>query len=64
VFDKCPQCGEILYRARLEQNLFVCPECGYHNRIGRGLHPLLLDDGEYEEHAATCAARIRSSSST
>jgi acetyl-CoA carboxylase carboxyl transferase subunit beta len=52
VFDKCPQCGEILYRARLEQNLFVCPECGFHNRIGAEDYILLLlDGGEYEEHA-------------
>jgi acetyl-CoA carboxylase carboxyl transferase subunit beta len=52
VFDKCSQCGEILYRARLEQNLFVCPECGYHNRIGAEDYlQLLLDDGAYEEHA-------------
>jgi acetyl-CoA carboxylase carboxyl transferase subunit beta len=52
VFDKCPSCGEILYRARLEQNLFVCPECGYHNRIGAEDYIRLLLDGEYEEHAA------------
>jgi acetyl-CoA carboxylase carboxyl transferase subunit beta len=51
VFDKCPQCGEILYRARLEQNLFVCPECGYHNRIGAEEYIRLLLDDEYEEHA-------------
>src|SRR5688572_9578817 len=50
VFDKCPECGEILYRARLEQNAFVCPVCGYHNRIGAEDYiRLLLDDGEYEE---------------
>jgi acetyl-CoA carboxylase carboxyl transferase subunit beta len=51
VFDKCPQCGEILYRARLEQNLFVCPECSYHNRIGAEDYIRLLLDDEYEEHA-------------
>ena len=51
VFDKCPQCGEILYRARLEQNLFVCPTCGYHNRISAEEYiTLLLDEGAYEEH--------------
>lgn len=50
VFEKCPQCGEILYRARLEQNLFVCPECGHHNRISAEDYiQLLLDDGEYTE---------------
>ncbi|HET9439125.1 MAG TPA: acetyl-CoA carboxylase, carboxyltransferase subunit beta [Longimicrobiales bacterium] len=51
VFEKCPSCGEILYRARLEQNLFVCPECGHHNRIGAEDYVrLLLDDDDYEEY--------------
>jgi acetyl-CoA carboxylase carboxyl transferase subunit beta len=51
VFDKCPECGEILYRAKLEQNSFVCPECGYHNRIAAEDYlRLLLDNGEYQEH--------------
>jgi acetyl-CoA carboxylase carboxyl transferase subunit beta len=51
VFEKCPNCGEILYRARLEQNLFVCPECGHHNRIGAEDYiRLLLDEGDYEEY--------------
>jgi acetyl-CoA carboxylase carboxyl transferase subunit beta len=50
VFDKCPQCGEILYRARLEQNSYVCPACGYHNRLNaQGYIDLLLDDGTQEE---------------
>ncbi|CAN5862019.1 acetyl-CoA carboxylase, carboxyltransferase subunit beta [soil metagenome] len=53
VFDKCPSCGEILYRARLEQNLFVCPECGHHNRIGAEDYLALLLDDEYEEHAGS-----------
>ncbi len=51
VFEKCPSCGEILYRARLEQNLYVCPACGHHNRIGAEDYVrLLLDDGDYEEY--------------
>ena len=50
VFEKCPNCGAILYRARLEQNLFVCPECSHHNRIGAEDYiQLLLDEGEYVE---------------
>ena len=50
VFEKCPSCGEILYRARLEQNLFVCPVCAHHNRIGAEDYVrLLLDDGDYDE---------------
>jgi acetyl-CoA carboxylase carboxyl transferase subunit beta len=51
VFEKCPSCGEILYRARLEQNLFVCPVCGHHNRItAEDYVRLLLDEGDYEEY--------------
>ena len=50
MFDKCRSCGEILYRARLEQNLFVCPHCGYHNRITADEYiDLLLDDEDPEE---------------
>jgi acetyl-CoA carboxylase carboxyl transferase subunit beta len=50
VFEKCPDCGEILYRARLEQNLFVCPVCGHHNRIAADDYiRLLLDQGTYCE---------------
>lgn len=50
VFDKCPSCAEILYRARLEQNVFVCPQCGHHSRIGAEYYiALFLDDGEYQE---------------
>lgn len=50
VFDKCPDCGEILYRARLEQNLRVCPHCGHHSQVSAEDYlQLLIDDGEYEE---------------
>jgi acetyl-CoA carboxylase carboxyl transferase subunit beta len=50
VFEKCASCGVILYTARLEQNHFVCPECGYHNRMGAEEYiQLLLDGGEYQE---------------
>jgi len=58
VFDKCPECSAILYRARLEQNAYVCPECGYHNRIvAEDYLRLLLDDGAYDE----IATELRSS---
>jgi len=50
VFEKCASCNMIIYTARLEQNHFVCPECGYHNRMGAEEYiRLLLDHGEYEE---------------
>ncbi|MBI4408144.1 MAG: acetyl-CoA carboxylase carboxyltransferase subunit beta [Gemmatimonadetes bacterium] len=53
VFEKCPQCAEILYRARLAQNLYVCPVCGRHLRIqAEDYLRFLLDDGDFDEHDA------------
>ena len=50
VFDKCPDCGEILYRNRLAQNLFVCPACGHHHRIdAEDYVDLLIDEGRFTE---------------
>ena len=51
VFDKCPGCGEILYRERLAQNLNVCPTCGHHLRISADAYvSVLLDSATFEEH--------------
>jgi acetyl-CoA carboxylase carboxyl transferase subunit beta len=52
VFDKCPDCGEILYRNRLVQNQYVCPACGHHLRMeAEGYVELLIDeDGFVETH--------------
>jgi acetyl-CoA carboxylase carboxyl transferase subunit beta len=44
VFDKCPECGEILYRNRLAQNLYVCPACGHHHRLEADEYVKLLID--------------------
>jgi acetyl-CoA carboxylase carboxyl transferase subunit beta len=50
VFDKCPECGDILYRERLAQNLNVCPTCGHHLRISAEEYvELFIDDGTFEE---------------
>jgi acetyl-CoA carboxylase carboxyl transferase subunit beta len=34
LWDKCPGCSAVLYRAEMERNLDVCPKCAHHNRIG------------------------------
>ena len=50
VFEKCPECGEILYRNRLEQNLWVCPACGHHHRIDAEAYvELLIDEDAFTE---------------
>ncbi|MEE2898495.1 MAG: acetyl-CoA carboxylase, carboxyltransferase subunit beta [Gemmatimonadota bacterium] len=50
VFDKCPGCGEILYRERLAQNLNVCPTCSHHLRISAEAYlSILVDSGTFKE---------------
>ena len=34
VWIKCPKCDAQLYRTELERNLYVCPKCEHHMRIG------------------------------
>ena len=47
---KCPACDAVLYRAELERNLYVCPKCSHHMRIGaRERLERFLDPGETEE---------------
>ncbi len=53
LWNKCPGCGAILYRAEMERNLDVCPKCGHHNRIGaRRRLDLFLDKEPREEIGA------------
>ncbi|WP_456375704.1 acetyl-CoA carboxylase, carboxyltransferase subunit beta [Thiolapillus sp.] len=50
LWNKCPGCGAILYRAEMERNMDVCPKCGHHNRIGaRRRLDLFLDKEPREE---------------
>jgi len=55
---KCDECKEMLYRKDVDQNLSVCPRCGYHFRLtARERYAILFDDGKYKE----LAGDIRSS---
>lgn len=50
LWTKCGGCGEIIHRKQLEQNLFTCPKCNYHFRIGsKEYFAILLDDGSFAE---------------
>ena len=33
LWDKCDQCGEIIYRPELQKRMFVCPKCDHHFRV-------------------------------
>ena len=53
LWDKCPGCNAVLYRAEMERNLEVCPKCNHHNRIGaRRRLDVFLDDEPREEIGA------------
>jgi acetyl-CoA carboxylase carboxyl transferase subunit beta len=50
LFMKCPSCEQMLFRKDVEENLKVCPKCGYHFRISAAERlGLTLDDGDWEE---------------
>jgi len=50
LWTKCPQCNHICTASDLKDNLFVCPKCEYHHRIGsEEYYSFLYDDGQYEE---------------
>jgi acetyl-CoA carboxylase carboxyl transferase subunit beta len=50
MWTKCGGCGEIIHKKQLEQNLFTCPKCNYHFRIGsKEYFSILLDGGSFKE---------------
>lgn len=53
LWTKCNACGQILYRAELERNVYVCPKCDHHERIGaRRRLDLFLDEEDRVEIGA------------
>jgi acetyl-CoA carboxylase carboxyl transferase subunit beta len=53
VWEKCPSCNAALYSAELAENLFICPKCSYHFRIGvRERISQVMDEGSTTELGA------------
>lgn len=49
LWSKCPECGYICTVNDLREQLFVCPKCNYHHRIGSSEYfKILFDDSQYE----------------
>jgi acetyl-CoA carboxylase carboxyl transferase subunit beta len=50
MWTKCPECGELLYKKKLKENLQVCQKCNYHFRAGAYERiEMLLDPGTFKE---------------
>ncbi|MFT4198687.1 MAG: acetyl-CoA carboxylase, carboxyltransferase subunit beta [Pseudoxanthomonas sp.] len=53
LWEKCEECGAVLYGPELEENLEVCPKCGHHRPIrARARLAALFDAGSTREIGA------------
>lgn len=49
LWTKCPSCNHIGTSSELKEQLYICPNCNYHHRIGSDEYfDLLFDDQAYE----------------
>jgi len=52
IWVKCPSCKEPIYKKQLEENMYTCPKCDKHFRIGSEEYfEILLDNGVEQEIA-------------
>ncbi len=50
LWNKCPECSLICTTTELKENLFVCPKCNHHHRIGsEEYYDIIFDNSEYQE---------------
>ena len=50
LWTKCPSCRYTCTVSELRENLFVCPKCDYHHRIGSAEYfEIIFDDNAYQE---------------
>jgi acetyl-CoA carboxylase carboxyl transferase subunit beta len=48
LWNKCPECNYICTTTELEENLYICPKCNYHHRIGSSEYfDYIFDNHEY-----------------
>lgn len=49
LWSKCPECNFICTVTELRENLFICPKCSHHHRIGSSEYfEILFNNNEYE----------------
>src|SRR3989442_5092989 len=52
LWTKCENCRTITFRKDRESNLFVCPKCHFHFKMGSKQRLEMLFDGRWTEHDA------------
>lgn len=49
-WTKCDKCKEIVYKEGLEENYYICPNCGYHFRLSSIKRiEQIIDEGSFKE---------------
>ena len=48
LWHKCKGCGQMVFVKELEENLWVCPKCDHHERIGPKVRFGQIFDGDYQ----------------
>ncbi|HEY1720096.1 MAG TPA: acetyl-CoA carboxylase, carboxyltransferase subunit beta [Magnetospirillaceae bacterium] len=49
LWDKCPQCSQMIFHRDMEKTFFVCPHCGHHLRLpAKKRLDMLFDEGKYQ----------------
>jgi acetyl-CoA carboxylase carboxyl transferase subunit beta len=50
VWHRCPRCKSTMLLTKLKENMHVCPECNYHERMdAEDYFNLIFDNGRYRE---------------
>jgi len=50
LWTKCPECNHICTTSELKENLFVCPKCSYHHRIGsQEYFEMIFNEAQFTE---------------
>lgn len=53
LWTRCPACERMLYKSAVEENLNICPDCGYHFRLNATTRiKYLADEGSFQEFLA------------
>ncbi|MGE5308856.1 MAG: acetyl-CoA carboxylase, carboxyltransferase subunit beta [Deltaproteobacteria bacterium] len=51
LWTKCDECAEVLYNKTLDENMKICPKCGFHFILSAPERlALLVDEGSFDEY--------------